>query len=68
VTRQQSLRVTFRRSLTPDEYAEAVLTCQLALTMIGMNDVATVWPDGTATNQQINDVSDRWLAGNPWGT
>lgn len=66
VARQPSLRVSFRRPLPPDEYAAAVLACQLAMTMIGLHDVATVWPDGTATDDQINDLSDRWLAGNPW--
>jgi hypothetical protein len=61
-----SLRIPFHRSLIPDEYAVAVLACQLAMTMIGMNDVATVRPDGTATDDQINDMADSWMAGNPW--
>jgi hypothetical protein len=67
VARQScSIRITFCRPLNPDEYATAVLACQHALTMIGINEAATVWPDGTASDIQINEVSDRWLAGNPW--
>lgn len=67
VARQScSIRITFCRPMSPDEYATAVLACQHALTMVGINDAATVWPDGTASDGQINEVLDRWLAGNPW--
>lgn len=61
-----SLRVSFRRRLPADQYARAVLACQLVLMMVGLSEVATVRPDGTATDEQINDLSDRWLANNPW--
>lgn len=61
-----SLTIKFRQNLTPQEYARAVLACQLALTLTGMGELATVWPDGTASDQEINEMSDRWLATNPW--
>lgn len=61
-----TLTVTFRERLTGPRYAQAVLACQFALILVGLSDVATVWPDDTADDQLINAVSDRWLATNPW--
>lgn len=61
-----SLRVTFHRELAAEEYAAAVLACQLGLMMVGLSDLSTVWSDGTATDEQINALSDRWQAGSPW--
>lgn len=61
-----SFRVRFGRRLSADQYASAVLACQLALMMVGLGELGTVWPDGTATDEQINDLSDRWLASSPW--
>jgi hypothetical protein len=61
-----TLNVTFRERPTDLQYAKAVLACQLALILVGLGELATVWPDGTADDQQINALSDRWLATNPW--
>jgi hypothetical protein len=61
-----SLTVTFPRRLTEREYARAVLACQLALMLVELGELATVWPDGTANDQDINALSDRWLATSPW--
>jgi hypothetical protein len=61
-----SLIVTFHRRLTEHEYARAVLACQFALTLVELGEWATVWPDGTADDQRINALSDRWLESSPW--
>jgi hypothetical protein len=61
-----SLTVTFPRRLTEREYARAVLACQLALMLVELGELATVWPDGTAKDEDINALSDRWLASSPW--
>jgi hypothetical protein len=63
-----SLTVTFPRRLTEQEYARAVLACQFALTLVELGELATVWPDGTAKDQEINALSDRWLASSPLST
>lgn len=60
------IRIRFLERPTAEQYATGVLACQLALTLVGLGGSATVWPDGTATDEQINEVSDRLLATSPW--
>jgi hypothetical protein len=61
-----SISIRFRTRLTSEQYGSAVLACQFALIVLGLSESATVWPDGTATDAQINALSDRWLATSPW--
>jgi hypothetical protein len=61
-----SLTVTFLERLTAQDYAQAVLACQFALTLVGLDDRATVWPDGTTDDQQISELCDQWAETNPW--
>lgn len=62
------IQIRFRQRLAADDYAAAVLACQQALTMAGFADLATVWPDDSATDEQINEVADRWSAASPWSS
>ena len=52
-----SIGIRFQTRPSPQEYASAVLACQFALTLVGLGDSATVSPDGTATDAQINELS-----------
>lgn len=60
------IQIRFRQRLAAHDYAAAVLACQQALTMAGFGDLSTVWPDGTASDEQINEVADHWAAASPW--
>lgn len=64
----ESCLITIRFLARPDaeRYATAVLACHHVLTFVGLGELATVVPDDTATDDQINQVSDRWTATNPW--
>lgn len=64
----QSCLITIRFRTRPDteRYASAVLACQHVMTFMGLGELATVWPDDTATDDQLNDLSDRWTETNPW--
>lgn len=64
--RSCSFIVRFQRRLSPQEYALAVLACQHALALAGFGTTATVRPDGTADDEQINKVFDELLATSPW--
>jgi hypothetical protein len=52
--------------LPAQDYARAVLACQSALTLAGLGELATVWPDDTADDRHINELSDQWAEANPW--
>jgi hypothetical protein len=52
--------------LSERQYAQAVLACQYVLTLMELGELATVWPDGTADDQYINELSGRWAENNPW--
>ena len=61
-----SIGIRFQTRPSPQKYPSAVLTCQFALTLVGLGHSTTAWPGGTATDVQINELSDRWLATGPW--
>jgi hypothetical protein len=51
----------------PDKYAAAVLGFQFVLAMVGLADVATVWPDlELVSDEQLCALSDRWHERNAW--
>lgn len=63
---RSSIAIRFRTDVPSEQYAKAVLACQLVLSVLGLSESATVWPDGTATDEEINEVSDQWWAASPW--
>lgn len=67
MTSESSLLVIrFGVRLAPQRYAETVLACQDVLGFLGLGDVATVWPDETASCADIDALSERWTAWSPW--
>jgi hypothetical protein len=51
----------------PDKYAAAVLGFQWVLAMVGLSEVATVWPDRSlVTDDELNQLSDQWHRANAW--
>lgn len=63
-----TINIKFCHRLTAHDYATAILACQHALTMAGFGELATVRPDGTASDEQINEVADDWAAASPWSS
>lgn len=64
---KRTIHITIEGTPDPQLYAKAVLGCQTVLAIVGLDDVATVWPDTTiATDQQLGDLFDQWAHHNPW--
>jgi hypothetical protein len=61
-----SIRITLHPDLGPQRYATAVLACQHLMAMLGMDSHATVWPDGTVSDDELNTLRDRWDRHDPW--
>jgi hypothetical protein len=61
-----AITIRFPQRLNAHDYATAVLACQHALTMAGFGELASVRPDGSASDAQINKVADDWAAASPW--
>jgi hypothetical protein len=61
-----TINIRFRQRMAARDYATAVLACQHALTIAGFGELATLRPDDTASDEQINEVADNWAAASPW--
>jgi hypothetical protein len=61
-----SIRITLHPSLGSTRYATAVLACQHLMAMLGIDRYATVWPDGTVSDEELNSLRDRWDHHDPW--
>lgn len=60
-------RIALQQRPDPDKYAAAILGFQWVLTIVGLSDIATIWPDHTiVTDEQLNALSDRWNQTNTW--
>lgn len=64
---RHTTRITMVERPDPDKYAAAVLGFQWVLAMVGLSEVATVWPDRSlVTDEQLNELSDHWQSANAW--
>ena len=61
------IRITMTASPDPARLAAAILGFQFVLSLAGLDEIATVWPDETVvTDEDLNDMADRWAARHPW--
>jgi len=61
------IRITMTEPPDPTQLAAAVLGFQAVLSMTGLDQFATIWPDETiVTDTDLNRLADRWTAQHPW--
>lgn len=56
-SQSRGISVRFHQRPTAQDYALAVLACREALTAAGFGDLAILWSDGTASDEQINELA-----------
>lgn len=61
------ITIEFDHRLDPDAYAAVIFACWAALVAAGYSQHAVVRPDGSATDQQLEDVLEDLIASSRWG-
>jgi hypothetical protein len=61
------IRVEFTERLTAKEYTAMVFGCWAVLVAGGHAEAAVVVPDGSATDQQLEDVLETLIGCSNWG-
>jgi hypothetical protein len=67
MTNRSVIRVEFTSRLDPATYAAVVYGCWAVLVAGGHATYATIHPDDSATDQQLDDVLEHLIAESPWG-
>lgn len=61
------IRITMTERPDRDQLAAAVLGFVAVLSMTGLDEIATVWPDlAIILNEDLNRLADQWAARHPW--
>jgi hypothetical protein len=67
MTTPSVIQIAFRTRLDPATYAALVHGCWAVLVASGHASDATIHPDGSATDQQLNDALEHLIEESPWG-
>lgn len=61
------IRIEFIEQLDPAVYAALVHGCWGVLVAAGCATIATIHPDGSATDEQLDDALEYLIEHSPWG-